>query len=80
MVPTPAEPSWHGEESDVFAVNADAESPCQLEPALAVAKEHLHILFLRIGQVIHGDELDRRGREDARAPIQAFAEHHAAER
>jgi hypothetical protein len=75
----PAEPSQYGGTVDALGVDAHAESSARLEPAMAVAKEHLHAFLLRVGQMIHRHERDRRGRKDARAPIHAFAEHHEAE-
>jgi len=75
----PSEPSGYGAKIDALRVDAHAESPARLESAVAVAEEHLHAFLLRVGQMIHRHERDRRKRKDSRAPIPAFAEHHAAE-
>src|SRR5215471_16934400 len=45
----PAEPSRHGGKIDALGVDAHAESPTCLEPAMAIAEEHLHAFLLRIG-------------------------------
>src|SRR5216684_1131696 len=73
----PAEPPRYRGKIDALGVDAHAESPARLKPAMAVAEEHLHAFLLRVGQMIHRHERDRRGRKDACAPVEAVAEHHA---
>src|SRR5258708_5925955 len=74
----PTHPNRYRAKIDALRVDAHAESPARLESAVAVAEEHLHAFLLRVGQMIHRHERDRRKRKDSRAPIPAFAEHHAA--